>query len=163
MGAFAPLVTKRGCDGRLGRPLGTVLDAGAHAVRGAVLPRLAPLLMHAGLAPVSAALLDAQMRHASLPALGRVVTRLGIDADWVIFGHVHRRGPLTGDDDRLWRAGTAGPRLINCGSWLYEPVLMDRSSAPHPYWPGGAVLIEPGGEPRTVGLLDHVGREDLFD
>jgi predicted phosphodiesterase len=145
----------------VGRPLGTAVDAAAHRLRTAVMPRLGPVLMTAGLAPVSAVLLDAQMRHASLPALGRVVTRLGIDADWVIFGHVHRLGPLAGDRAELWQTGDGGARLLNCGSWLYDPLLVDRVNPPHPYWPGGAVLIEPGREPRAIGLLDDLARQDL--
>jgi hypothetical protein len=145
----------------LGRPLGAAADTAAQRLRAAVMPRLAPLIMNTGLAPVAAALLDAQMRHASLPALGRVVTRLGIDADWVIFGHVHRRGPLADDRAELWRAGQGGPRLLNCGSWLYEPPLVARASPPYPYWPGGAVLIEPGRDPRTVGLLDDLSHSEL--
>ena len=34
--------------------------------------------------------------------------------------------------------------MLNAGAWLYEPLLVDRASAPHPYWPGGAVLLEDG-------------------
>jgi hypothetical protein len=143
------------------RPLGTAVDAAAHRLRAAVMPRLGPLLMTAGLTSISAVVLDAQMRHASLPALGRMVTRLGIDADWVIFGHVHRLGPLAGDRAELWQTGDGGARLLNCGSWLYDPLLVDRVTPPHPYWPGGGVLIEPGREPRAIGLLDDLSHGDL--
>jgi hypothetical protein len=145
----------------VGRPVGTAVDAAARRLRAAMMPRLGPVLMTTGLAPVSAALLDVQMRRASLPALGRVVTRLGIDADWVIFGHVHRRGPLAGDRSELWETGDGGARLLNCGSWLYDPLLVDPVTPPHPYWPGGAVLIEPGREPRAIGLLDDLAHDDL--
>ena len=55
----------------------------------------------------------------------------------------------------------AGPRLINTGAWLYEPVLVDRATAPHPYWPGGTVLLEDGQPPRSMGLLDDVAAEQL--
>ena len=55
------------------------------------------------LAPLTSVLLGLQMRRASIPALARVVHRLGVDADWVVFGHVHRCGPLPGDDPRRWR------------------------------------------------------------
>ncbi len=143
------------------QPLGTAVDAAARRLRAAVMPRLGRVLMTAGLSPIAAAVLDVQMRHASLPALGRVVTRLGIDADWVIFGHVHRRGPLAGDRSELWQDRDGGARLLNCGSWLYDPLLVDRVTAPHPYWPGGAVLVEPGREPRAIGLLDDLPRHDL--
>ena len=96
------------------------------------------------------------MRRASIPALARVVHRLGVDADWVIFGHVHRLGPLEGDSARRWTGPAERPRILNTGSWVYEPLLVHRATPPHPYWPGGAVLLEPGAEPRALGLLEGV-------
>jgi len=146
-------------DRALSRPLATLLESIAEFVRAATMPRVPRMLMDAGLAPLTAKLIDAQMRHASIPALARVVTRLGIDADFVVFGHVHRLGPLAGE---RWRSNGSGPRFLNTGSWLYEPVLVDRAKPPHPYWPGGAVLLEPGREPRTVGLLDGLGADQLW-
>ena len=38
---------------------------------------------------------------------------------------------------------------------------MHRARPPHPYWPGGAVVLEDGGEPEAVGLLDHLGAGEL--
>ncbi|MFZ0041161.1 MAG: metallophosphoesterase [Solirubrobacteraceae bacterium] len=134
------------------RPVGTLLESTAGVIRTGTMRRVPQLLKTARLTPVTAGLIDLQMRHASLPALGTVATRLGVDADWVIFGHVHRRGPLAGED---WTDGS-GVRLLNTGSWLFEPVLVDRASPPHPYWPGGAVLVEPGRAPRSLGLLDEL-------
>ena len=106
-------------------------------------------------------LLGTQMRRASIPALARVVHRLGADAEWVVFGHVHRCGPLPGDDPEEWRGPGGRPRLLNTGSWVYEPLLVHRASPPHPYWPGGAVLLEQGREPRPLGLLDHLDAATL--
>ena len=94
---------------------------------------------------------------AGVPAMARVVERLGIEADVVVFGHVHRRGPLDGE---RWPEEN-GTRFINTGSWLYEPLLVDRVTPPHGYWPGGGVLIEPGRAPRSVGLLDDLAAEQL--
>ena len=74
--------------------------------------------------------------------------RLGVDADWVVFGHVHRCGPLAGDVLRQWRGPGGVPRIANTGSWVYEPVLLHRVAPPHPYWPGGAIRLAEGGEPR---------------
>jgi hypothetical protein len=37
---------------------------------------------------------------------------------------------------------------------MHEPLLVHRAEASHPYWPGGAVVLDDGGEPRAVGLLD---------
>jgi UDP-2,3-diacylglucosamine pyrophosphatase LpxH len=130
----------------LQRPLRTALH---------YLPRL---LMNARMAPVSAALVDVQMRRAAMPALDRVLRRLEVEADWVVFGHVHRLGPLSYDPPEYWRAQNGG-RFVNTGSWLDEPLLMDRAAPPHPYWPGGAVIIEPGAEPRPVGLLDDLSSD----
>ena len=59
-------------------------------------------------------------------------------------------------------AGPGGrPRVVCSGSWQYEPVLVHRASPPHPYWPGGAVMIEPGADRRAIGLLDDLA-EDLL-
>jgi hypothetical protein len=118
--------------------------------------------MNARMAPVTARVVDLQMRHAAIPAMARVARRLGVQADWIVFGHVHRNGPQAGEDTALWRdarsgaRGGTGPRLLNTGSWLYEPLLVDRVTPPHPYWPGGAVLLEPGRDPRAIGLLDEL-------
>lgn len=133
------------------RPVATVVEGAAEQVR--VLPAL---LLNTGLAPVTAKLLDVQMRRAALPAMSRVVARLGIGADWVLFGHVHRRGPI---GEEAWPAGAA--RLVNSGAWLYERLLLDRATGPHPYWPGGAVLVQDGQAPQSVGLLDELSAEEL--
>ena len=139
------------------RPVGTLVETVAGLLRGSLLPPVLHVLMETGLAQVTAGLLDAQMRYAGVPAMARVVERLGIEADVVLFGHVHRRGPLDGD---RWPAEN-GTRFINTGSWLYEPLLVDGARPPHGYWPGGGVLIEPGRAPRSVGLLDDVGPGQL--
>jgi hypothetical protein len=110
---------------------------------------------------VTAALLGLQVRRASIPALARVVHRLGVEAEWVIFGHVHRAGPLPGDDDRRWCGPGGRPRIVNTGSWVYEPLLLHGAAPPHPYWPGGAVVLEDGQVPRAIGLLDHLDAKAL--
>ena len=101
------------------------------------------------------------MRRAAIPAFGRVVHRLGIDADWAIFGHVHRLGPLNGDDVTQWQGPGGHPQILNSGSWRYEPMLIHDASPPHPYWPGGAIILEDGEPPRAVGLLDDVRQSAL--
>jgi hypothetical protein len=141
-------------------PLAAALDDAAEVVRAATMPALAPR-MTLGLAPVTAWLLGVQMRRASIPALARVVHRLGVEADWVLFGHVHRAGPLAGDLPEQWRSPAGRPRIVNTGCWVWEPVLLHRASPPHPYWPGGAVVLEDGGEPRPAGLLDHLDADAL--
>jgi hypothetical protein len=69
---------------------------------------------------------------------------------------VHRLGPLSGDVETRWRGLQGRPGLLNTGSWVYEPLLVHNATAPHPYWPGGAVILEGGRPPRAVGLLDAV-------
>lgn len=145
----------------LPRPLAALADDLAEFVRAATMPRAPRRPLGHHLAPLTALMLGAQMRRAAMPALARVVHGLAVDADWVIFGHVHRCGPLAGDDLERWRGLGGQPRLVNSGSWVYEPLLVHRASAPHPYWPGGAVVLEPGGEPRPIGLLDHLGAAAL--
>jgi UDP-2,3-diacylglucosamine pyrophosphatase LpxH len=106
--------------------------------------------------------LGLQMRRASIPALARVVHRLGVDADAdaVIFGHVHRAGPRNGDDPAQWSGPTGTPRIYNTGSWVHEPVLLHRAEPSHVYWPGGAVLIEDGAI-SVLALLEDVPVADL--
>jgi hypothetical protein len=112
-------------------------------------------------APLASRLLGMQMRRAAIPALARVVHRLGVDADWVVFGHVHRCGPLPGDVAEHWQGPGGRPLIANTGSWVYEPGLLHGAGPPHPYWPGGALLVEGDGDPRALRLLDHVEAEIL--
>jgi UDP-2,3-diacylglucosamine pyrophosphatase LpxH len=142
----------------MSRPVGTLVEGTADLLRTAAMPRIPRLLMQTGLAPVTAAVLNAQMRHSALPAMAQVVRRLDVPAEWVLFGHVHRRGPVNGG---AWRVGE-GPRFVNTGAWVYEPLLVDRARPPHPYWPGGAVLLQDGREPQSLGLLDDLSVDDLL-
>jgi predicted phosphodiesterase len=140
----------------LPRRLAEVAEDIAELIRASTMPLAPRLLLHPGMARLTAGALGAQMRLASLPALSHVVGRLGVDADWVVFGHVHRLGPLPGDLDTRWRGPQGRPRLMNTGSWVYEPLLVHNATPPHPYWPGGAVILEHDRAPRAVGLLDAV-------
>jgi UDP-2,3-diacylglucosamine pyrophosphatase LpxH len=145
----------------LPRPLAALVEDVAELVRAATMPRVPRILLHHQIAPFTAMLLGVQMRRASLPAMARVVHRLGVDADYVVFGHVHRLGPLPGDRLGQWQGPGGRPRIVNTGSWVYEPLLVNRARPPHPYWPGGAVIVEPGREPRAVGLLDELAASQL--
>jgi hypothetical protein len=147
--------------GRLPLPLAAILDDAAEILRAATMPRIHRRLLNPRIAPLTAMLLGAQMQRASIPALARVVHRLRVDAEFVVFGHVHRLGPLAGDDPAQWRGPGGRPKILNSGSWMYEPLLVHRATPPHPYWPGGAVLLEPGADPRAIGLLDDLDRHQL--
>ena len=113
------------------------------------------------LAPLTAHVLSRQVRHHSLPALAHTVHALGVGAPWVIFGHVHRLGPMPGDRAAAWTGLSDGQRLLNTGCWRFEPVIGHRVHAPHPYWPGGAVVIGDDGIPNAVGLLDDLAEADF--
>jgi hypothetical protein len=140
----------------LPRPMAAVSDDVAELLRAVTMPAVPRGLLAHRFAPLSAMLLGIQMRRASIPALARVAHRLGVDADWVIFGHVHRCGPLAADDRRRWRGPGGSPLIANTGSWVYEPLLVHHVTPPYPYWPGGAIKLEDGREPEAIGLLDHL-------
>ena len=152
-------------DGRAsGLELGEALEAVSGVVRGATglaLPYAGRLLRTEAVAPRSAAALGWQFRRAGLPAMAAVIEGIGIRARHVIFGHLHRAGPLDGDDPDEWTARGGRTRLHNTGSWVHEPLLLTGVVAPHPYWPGGAVLLEDGEPPRTIRLLDGVDAADM--
>jgi hypothetical protein len=140
----------------LPRPLAALAEDVAELIRASTMPLGSRRLLRPGMARLTATVLGAQMRFASLPALSHVVGRLGVDAEWVLFGHVHRLGPLPDDLQTRWRGPQGRPGLLNTGSWVYEPLLVHNATAPHPYWPGGAVILEADRAPRAVGLLDAV-------
>lgn len=140
----------------LPRALAALVEDVAELIRASTMPLAPRRLLRPGMARLTARVLGAQMRLASLPAISHVVGRLGVDAEWVLFGHVHRLGPLPGERDTRWRGPQGRPRILNTGSWVYEPLLVHDATPPHPYWPGGAVTLENDGTPRAVGLLDGV-------
>ena len=130
------------------RPLAVVLETLAELTRYGT-----RLLRAVHLTRFTSALIDLQMHRASVPAMVEVVRRLGVEAEWIVYGHVHRLGPLAGEH---WQPVAGGPRVLNTGSWVYEPLLLDGLGPPHPYWPGGAVLLADGEPPRPLGLLDDL-------
>jgi predicted phosphodiesterase len=147
----------------LPEPLGEPADRLAGLVRRAgvaAVPVAEALPGFPSLAPFSAGVLGLQFRRAGLPAMASVAQRLGVRADHVVFGHVHRAGPRPADRPGEW-APLGTPKLWNAGCWVYEPLLLAGSQAPHPYWPGGGILVEDGGPPQPVAFLDDVDRRAL--
>jgi hypothetical protein len=138
----------------LPNPLAKGLGQLGAVLRATTMPALQEGVFDPRIAPLTWRLLSHQMRRHALPAMAEVIQRLGVRADWVVFGHVHRLGPLAADDPAQWRDPRSGAGLLNTGAWLYEPRLVAHSRPPHPYWPGGAVVLEDGVPPRPVGLLD---------
>jgi hypothetical protein len=94
----------------------------------------------------------ASIGRAGVRAMAQVVERLKIDARHVVYGHVHRAGPLQGEPD--WVA-PGGARLINAGSWVYEPALIGPSGPRDPFWPGMAVLVGDRGTPTLRPVLEQ--------
>jgi predicted phosphodiesterase len=111
-----------------------------------------------GLGPVRSDLSPGAITRAGLAAIGEVTRRLGIDADHLIFGHTHRRGPMRAEAG--WRL-PEGTRLWNTGSWVYAPGLLGRTPTDSPYWPGTIAVVEDDGPPALHHLLDDRSRTEL--
>ena len=111
-----------------------------------------------GLGPVRSDLSPGAITRAGLAAIGEVTRRLGIDADHLIFGHTHRRGPMRAETG--WRM-PEGTHLWNTGSWVYAPGLLGRTPADSPYWPGTVAVLEDDGPPELRHLLDDRSRTEL--
>ncbi len=154
-----------GVEGRLTRalprPLATLVDDAAELLRAWSMPSPRQLQAHRA-AALTSPLLSRHMQRSSIPALLHAAARVGADAEWIVFGHVHRSGPREGDDLALWAGPGGRPRVANTGSWTYEPLVLHHAGPPHPYWPGGAVVVEDDGDPRAIGLLDDLDARALF-
>jgi predicted phosphodiesterase len=112
--------------------------AGGAAVAGG-----AAALRAAGLGPFGSDLTPGEFGRAGAEAMAEVVARLEIDAAHVVFGHTHHAGPLE----------PAGGRLVNPGSWVYQPLLIGEAGPRDPYWPGRYALVGPDGPPRLRSVL----------
>jgi hypothetical protein len=128
-----------------GRPLARRL------VGGVAYPAAIGLVNALGLGPVRADLSGPELRRAGLRALGETLRRLDVRAEHVVFGHTHRPGPLARDDSAEWRH--AGARIVNAGSWVYEPFYLHQDAARSPYWPGSLVVVGDEGPPELRRLL----------
>lgn len=152
-GASARAWAVLGGPGRRRRPVrAAVLGAGvAAAVAG---------VNAMGLGPVDRDLSGAGLRRGYLRGIVEVLHRLGVQAKHVVFGHSHRSGPWPGDDPAEW-ATRAGGRLVNTGSWVYQPHFLTERPNASPYWPGTAVLLDDAAPPRLVRLLGDRGHREL--
>jgi hypothetical protein len=109
-------------------------------------------LNRAGLGPFGRDVSGLELRRTGLLSMARVVAGLGIEAEHVIFGHSHRRGPLPDDDLSEWQL-PGGGRLWNSGSWYYESVFMGADPERSPYWPGTVMQLGDDGPPQLDNLL----------
>jgi hypothetical protein len=91
--------------------------------------------------------------------MAEAVTRLGIEARHVLYGHTHRAGPFANDDSLEW-ALPGGGRLTNTGCWVYEAIFLQRGRS-SPYWPGSVVELSGSGQPILSRLLTKVDPDVL--
>jgi hypothetical protein len=113
-----------------------------------------------GLGPIDRDLSAGALRRGGLYGIREVLRRLGVAAPHVIFGHTHRSGPWPRDDPAEWRT-PAGTRVINTGSWVYQPYFLSAEPNASPYWPGTAVVVDDGGPPRLIRLLGERTHREL--
>jgi len=139
--------------GRAARVRGWLL--GTVAVPGAV-----GVANRLGLGPVRSDLSPGAVTRAGLAAIGEVVHKLGIEADHLIFGHTHRRGPMPAESG--WRLEN-GTRLWNTGSWVYAPGLLGGTAGESPYWPGAVIVLEGQRQPELRHLLEDRAKDELGD
>jgi hypothetical protein len=132
----------------------TLTDAGPRPIKARAIAAAFPLgvglVNRLGIGPLEPDLSPAGLRRAGLGGMAEVVARLGIDARWVLFGHTHRAGPLSGDSRDEW---TPGPGLVNTGSWVHEEIYLGSAGPQSPYWPGTIVELGDDGPPRLRNLL----------
>lgn len=146
-----------GASGRVRTIQGLVLAS-------AVIPATLRGLERAGLGNFGRDFSTAEIGRAGVAAMHVVVERLGIDAEHVIFGHIHRRGALLLDDGRgasdpIWTRN--GTTLHNTGNWTYAEGLLGRAVPQSPFWPGSMIIVPDEGPPELVELLADVDREVL--
>jgi hypothetical protein len=152
-GASARAWVAMGGRGRRRRPVRTaLLNAGFHAAVAG--------LNAVGLGPVDADLSGEGLRRGYLRGFREVLRRLRIDAPHVVWGHSHRSGPWPHDDLAEWTTH-AGGRIVNTGSWVYQPHFLSDAPNRSPYWPGTAVVIDERGPPELVRLLGDRGHAEL--
>jgi hypothetical protein len=113
---------------------------------------LVALLNRTGTGPFGTDVSGPELRRAGLQAFQQVLDRLGVQADYVIFGHTHRAGPQPGDDRSEWTGG--GGALVNTGTWTYDREFVGDSGRQGPYRPGFCVVLNDDSPPELVNLLD---------
>lgn len=130
----------------------------------ALIPAALRGMERAGFGSFSRDFSTGEIGRAGVEAMHDVIGCLGIEADYVVFGHIHRRGPLLSDDGRrasdpVWKRG--GTTLFNAGNWQYVEGLLGRAVPQSPFWPGSMVVVGDSGPPEVVELLNEVDREVL--
>ena len=98
--------------------------------------------------------------RAGLSAMREVLGRLGVEDDYVVFGHTHRPGPTDRDDLFEWKLGDR-TRLHSTGSWSYSPGLCGPTPERSLFWPGTVTWIGDEGPPERRELLHGRSRAEL--
>jgi predicted phosphodiesterase len=111
------------------------------------------VLNRTGFGPLTADVSGAELRRGGLRGFEEVLTRLGVNARHVIFGHTHRAGPLPGDDGEEWRT-SGGTSLLNTGSWVHDRGWVGETPS-GPYRPGFCAVLGDGAAPQLLNLLDR--------
>jgi hypothetical protein len=142
-------------EGRTRRPLRTLALGGGFTAAVAALNAL-------GLGPLDRRLTGTALRRGYLYGIREVLRRLGVDAAHVLWGHSHRAGPWPDDDVAEWTTH-AGGRILNAGSWVYQPHFLTERPGGSPYWPGTAVVIDGDEAPRLISLLADRSHAELRD
>jgi hypothetical protein len=127
----------------------------------AAFPGVVSALNRAGLGPLQSDVSMPALSRAGLRATAQVLSRLGVTAPTVIFGHTHRAGPFADDDPADWST-LGGGRMINSGSWVYDRQFAGEVPNASPYWPGVCVVIEAERPPELRRLLGYRGRGDFI-
>jgi predicted phosphodiesterase len=99
--------------------------------------------------------------RAGLAALREALRRLEVDADYVVFGHTHRPGPLPGEEARLEWEAAGGSRLQSAGSWTWTPGLCGPTPEESLFWPGTVTWVGDTGPPERRELLHDRTRADF--
>ncbi len=113
-----------------------------------------------GLGPIDRDLSGRALRRGGLGGMREVLQRLGVEAPHVVFGHTHRSGPWPHDDLSEWTTA-GGTRLMNTGSWCYQPHFLSAEPNRSPYWPGTAIRVGESGPPELIRLLGDRGHDQL--
>jgi hypothetical protein len=85
------------------------------------------------------------LRRPGLEAMAQVADCLRIDADHLLFGHLHRPGPLEGDAQ----------------GWTTRRGTQRATPADSPYWPGSCAFVSDDGPPELRHLMRDLGHEEL--
>lgn len=121
----------------------------------AVLRRLAYNRTVARLGRLLTGLRGDELIRAERRAMGEAAARLELGDAYVVFGHTHRAGPYSGEDELQWR-GRLGARLINCGCWLGDDAVSDFARGRPADFGGSCVVVEETGSPAVVSLHGRV-------